>query len=267
MLRKGFLSLAAAAGLAMSGPALAVDYSKAGGLDITEEENLGPGRDYTVIAPAGLKGGEGLPVIVWGNATGSPTGLYKPILEHLASHGFIVVAGDDSFTGDGDSMIEGLDWILDDSEYADSIDSSAVGITGHSQGGASAVVVAATDSRIKALVAIQPDCNFWVDCDDAEDINAATLAIAGSSDILVSSRSVKRKVYDEIGRDIPAVFAERRSMGHMGWFSDQVDTYGDIIGSWFGAHLKGDSAALDDFASNGKLAGDREWSEFESKGL
>jgi hypothetical protein len=47
---------------------------------------------YTLFRPAEFKEGEKYPVITWGNGTCSQPLLFEPLLGHLASHGFVIIA-------------------------------------------------------------------------------------------------------------------------------------------------------------------------------
>lgn len=187
---------------------------------------FGGDRWRGTLVPATGSGPAG--VIVWGNATGTPGGVYNNLFDHFAASGYTVISPNDSLTGDGETMVEALDWVLAAGERSGSsvygkIDPKKVVVMGHSQGGASAVVVAGKDSRVAALVSLMPDCNFWVRCNNTASIRAPSLLIAGSTDILVRERTV-RDVYDKLSG--PAALATIDGLGHMGWFSDQVNSIG-----------------------------------------
>jgi hypothetical protein len=111
---------------------------------------------YTVFRPACMKEGETYPVITWGNGTCGQSGSYSGLLATLASHGFVVVASNSRFTGDGTVMRRALDFAEAANEDPNSalyhkLDLDKVGAMGHSQG-AGATVGAASDERIKALI-------------------------------------------------------------------------------------------------------------------
>ena len=228
-----------------------------------DDDGGGGNADVTVTAPVG---GGAAPVLIWGNATGTRTSTYTSLFDHFAANGYLVVASNDTSTGDGDSLITALDWIEAEnrrsgSPYYGKADLSRVAVSGHSQGGASAVVVAGRDSRIGALAAIMPDCAFWVNCDNAGDIRGTSLLIAGGSDSLVSTRTV-RGVYDDIRRS-PVVYAEIDGMGHTGWFGDQVDDVGKQILAFFDG-VFGDSGKLSQFSGSNCSVCGRDW-DLESK--
>ena len=213
-------------------------YSKAGPHETTVERDVGPGSDYDIYRPADLDTQANFPLLTWGNATGTPNKLYDTILTHFASHGFIVIATHEGQSGQGEVLAQGLDFLIAEnskssSKYYGKIDEENLGAAGHSQGGASSVVVAGNDSRVKAIVPIQPDCNAWVDCNNSDSIEGAVFAIAGGTDSLVSKESVQTKVYDALSDDVPAVFGVIEGMGHTGWFSNQVAIVGSAATAWF----------------------------------
>ncbi|HEX5657871.1 MAG TPA: hypothetical protein VFX59_11785 [Polyangiales bacterium] len=111
---------------------------------------------YTVFRPACPKDGEKYPVITWGNGTCGQTGGYATLLSTLASHGFVVIASNSRFTGDGTVMLRALDFAKAANADANSplyqrLDLDKVGAMGHSQG-AGATTSAASDPRIKAII-------------------------------------------------------------------------------------------------------------------
>src|SRR5690606_5620994 len=130
----------------------AVDPAAVGPFETMTETNVGPAAGqgaegdpvaFTVFRPADLSA-SGLchPVVTWGNGTGSSPNLYKVLLTHLASHGFIVVASDSPNVAQGNPppMLAGVTWLLEENDnpssvYYRRVDTSHVGATGHSQGG------------------------------------------------------------------------------------------------------------------------------------
>lgn len=114
---------------------------------------------YTIFRPACMKEGETYPVITWANGTCGLTHGYAPLLGTIASHGFVIIASNSSWTAtpptDG-VQLRALDYAEalnedPDSIYYKRLDLDRIGAMGHSQG-ASATVTAASDPRIKALI-------------------------------------------------------------------------------------------------------------------
>ena len=114
---------------------------------------------YTIFRPACMKEGEKYPVITWANGTCGFTHGYAPLLGHVASHGFVVIASNSTWTATAPTdtvQLRALDYaqaLNDDpaSIYYQKLDLGKVGAMGHSQG-STATSTASSDPRIKALI-------------------------------------------------------------------------------------------------------------------
>lgn len=114
---------------------------------------------YTIFRPACMKEDETYPVITWANGTCGFTHGYAALLGHVASHGFVIVASNSTWTATAPTntvQLRALDYAEALNEDRDSIlyqklDLSRVGAMGHSQG-ARATADASSDPRIKALI-------------------------------------------------------------------------------------------------------------------
>lgn len=96
--------------------------------------------------------GSSLPTVVMVNGTGLKARHYRPVFEHLASWGFIVIGNDDSNAWNGQSALTSLDMALYFSTLKGSplyqrIDLERIGVVGHSQGAMGAINAASQDSR------------------------------------------------------------------------------------------------------------------------
>ena len=235
------------------------DDQKSGNFHVNVEKKAGPGSNYSLYYPKNF--GEGkMPILIWGNATGSPTTVYEGFLKFFASHGFFVMASNSTRTGSGTSLTKGLDWVLSESsELRANIDKDNVGTFGHSQGAASAYVVAVKDSRIKVSAPLHPDCDFWVRsaCSAIRSgHDVPILAVAGGRDRLVRKSTI-RQIFE---KGAESVFVENTRNGHMGWMRTAKDVYGDLLLSWFSFHLKGDQGSANLFRRGGKLDQSNQWS-------
>ena len=114
---------------------------------------------YTIFRPACMKDGETYPVITWANGTCGLTHGYGPLLSTVASHGFVVIASNSSWTNTPPTdmvQVRALDYAEALNEDTESVlyhrlNLDKIGAMGHSQG-SMATVNAASDPRIQALI-------------------------------------------------------------------------------------------------------------------
>src|SRR5690606_7389899 len=95
-----------------------------------------------------------------GNGTGTAPSGYSALLNHWASHGFVVAAANTTNAGSGQEMIACLDYLVEQNgrgsgTYAGKLNLDAVGSSGHSQGGGGSIM-AGQDSRVTATAPFQP---------------------------------------------------------------------------------------------------------------
>jgi hypothetical protein len=133
---------------------------------------------YSVYRPGQFKEGERVPLIVWGDGTCAWPEAYGPLLRYVASYGFVLVAPNSRWVGDGSQMKKALDFMFaanDDinSPYYHKLDTTKVGAMGHSQGGSGTIAVA-SDARVKAVI-------IW---NGGTSASKPFLAVSGDGDIL-----------------------------------------------------------------------------------
>jgi hypothetical protein len=133
------------------------DTSAKGPYTAVTLKNTGPSSAYTVFHPKELAPNGSLnPVISWGNGAVTTPADY-PLLPHLASHGFVVVAANDSAVTAAE-VKAGLDWIVErnadsSSPFYNKLDLKRIGGVGYSLGGL-ATLGNADDTRYVTLVII-----------------------------------------------------------------------------------------------------------------
>src|SRR5690606_7050327 len=86
------------------------DFAASGPFSVT---NSNVNTTCAVYRPRTL-GENGLkhPIILWGNGTGGSPSTYGRLLEHWASHGFVVAAARTSNAGTGEEMISCLNYLI-----------------------------------------------------------------------------------------------------------------------------------------------------------
>lgn len=207
---------------------------------------------FTIFYPRNLEGNH--PIITWGNGTSAPTMVYRPLLSHLASWGFVVIASNSVMTQNGNDLIRGVDYLIDENETARSefygmLDTDHIGTTGHSQGGGGAIN-AATDSRVTCSVPIAPSPG------GIRQVEGPIFLVAGRSDALVSAALVRSTSYSPANG--PTVFGIVDGMGHMAFAGDAGDARGYIT-AWFMYHLQGDEFAGEAFIGDCEICSNNNW--------
>ncbi|MFC9619564.1 alpha/beta hydrolase family protein [Streptomyces sp. NPDC056930] len=205
------------------------------------------------------------PVIVWGNGTFAFPVVYRDLLLHWASQGFIVAAANTPQSNLGISMRAGIDLLTrrnadHASPFHDRVDLEHIGASGHSQGGAAAIVVGA-DPRIDTILPIQPG-----PLADIDDVHVPALLLAGQKDSIVFPFLVKAFYND--ADHIPAIYGELRGADHLTVVGDP-GPFAAPTTAWFKAHLMGDQTARAQFfgADCGICTDSGTWSDVRRNGL
>ncbi len=220
---------------------------------------------YYVYYPENIKSSKKTyPVLSWANGTMCPPDMYAGLLAEIAKGGYIVIASDETMAADGTAQLAALDFVIslnsDSSSLAyKKVNTSKLGAIGHSQGGRSSVNAAVKDSRIKCVVSLAGS-NYL---EEAEPNSAPTFFIAGGNDMIVSPSKWIQPAYD-VAKG-PAVYASLSGAIHTTCCTDP-GKYSSYILDWCDAWLKGNNA-LNTFKSNGTLASDSNWSNFQCKGF
>jgi len=147
------------AGAANTGVLPAVtDLDKPGPFKSMVVNGTGPNDGYRLDRPEPLAA-DGLrhPIVVFAAGGGFPEN-YETLLRYVASHGFVVLTYA-ATSDDGKGVIDGIDWLIEQSEAASGmlagkIDTQHIAAAGHSFG-ALAVFNAAPDPRITTTIHLQ----------------------------------------------------------------------------------------------------------------
>lgn len=246
------------------------DPRSAGPFQVTADKNVGPlagdlpdpiygdeQQRFNVYRPANLADtGYCHPILIWANGyTDNPEpnppqcvvdqaankwcGQYLPMMNHLASHGFVVVASLSTATGRGNPLptLVGLDWILEQAEepsspYYQRLDTANVGQLGHSFGGMS-TCMSASDPRYKALATI---CGT----SQLNGVHTPMLFFCGGRDTTVDCSGVRDTFLTVT--DQPAFFINELNADHGSWVYEGPGGVSlSSAAAWFRAHLMGDT--------------------------
>lgn len=242
----------------------------AGPYEVTADKNVGPKAGYlpdpiygdeqqrfNVYYPKNLANSEYLhPILIWANGyTDNPEqnppkcvtnsgqnkwcGQYLPMMNHLASHGFVVVASLSTATGyEPFPTLVGMDWIIEQNEDPSShfyhrLDISKIGQLGHSFGGMSTCKTA-SDPRYKALATI---CGT----NPISGVHTPILFFCGGKDGTVKCDGVK-DVFLSV-KDQPAIFINELNADHGSWVYQGANGVSlSAAAAWFRVHLMNDTA-------------------------
>lgn len=222
------------------------------------------------------------PLVIMANGTGVPATKYKPIFDHLASWGFIVVGNEDDSSWSGKSSAESLDFILLQNEKSDSvfyqkIDTENIGIAGHSQGGVgtiNAVTNQTNGNKYKAMFtasATHTDLATGLKWSyDVSKIRIPYFMVAGTKsadagdNIKGSDRAgiaplfSLQENYADIADDISKVMARRKNADH----SEMLATADAYMTAWFMYWLKDDlTAKTVFFGDNAEILNNDNWQD------
>jgi len=165
------------------------------------------------------------PAVAFGHAYLAPPLLYAATARHLASWGYAVVLPRTgvqlvpyipAFAGD-------LTEALDELERRDSeprsflfgaIDVTSRGLAGHSMGGGAAILAAAGDPRVRALVGFSPSETFWPvsAVERISAVEAAVVLLAGTADVITPPEVHQRPMFENAAA--PRILATLDGGGH-----------------------------------------------------
>ena len=140
------------------------------------------------------------------------------------------------------------------------VNTSRIGVIGHSQGGRSSVNAGAIDSRIKCVLSLAGS-NYP---EEAAKLSKPVLFMAGSKDIVVEPEKWIVTAYNEVKG--PAVYASLNGAMHTNCCLNPTD-YSVYAINWFNAWFYDDANLKSKFTDGGELSKDSAWSGFMCKGF
>lgn len=249
------------------------DPTKTGPFQVKAEKGVGPLAGYipdpvykdkqqkfNIYRPTTLEtSGYCHPILVWSNGhEDNPEqnppdciidrdkrwcGQYLPVLEHLASHGFVVIASLSTTTSRGNPLpsIVGLDWLLEQAEdpssaYYHRLDTAHIGAYGHSEGGM-ATCAMAKDPRFSAISTVSGTATISA-------IHAPALFFCGGQEtnfnppMCEGNLTVAKTITTQ-----PSMLINAKDEDHGSWAYDGANGVAiSGFAGWFRLHLMGDTA-------------------------
>jgi predicted dienelactone hydrolase len=220
----------------------------------------------TIHRPATLgQNGVTHPVILWGNGTGASPSTYSALLSHWASHGFIVAAANSSNAGNGSQMITCLNFVLTQNNNSSSVffrrvDPARIGTSGHSQGGAGAVM-AGRDARVTATAPVQPYIRFipgggLFDSRSIGQQHAPMFLVSGSADSIATPRTHQEPIFENV--PVFVAWGTRIGANHFEAIGNAGNFRGPLT-AWFRSELMDDTSAARVFDEPCTLCSDPGW--------
>jgi len=222
---------------------------------------VAPGANHAFAASAAPA-----PAISFGHGFFQPVSRYLSTLQHLASHGYIVIASESEgglapsharFASDLSRCLTYLEQqnALSGSWLVGSVNVSAFAMSGHSMGGGCSILAASTDARIRALAPMAPAETNPTALGAAPNLGMPTMIVVGDADSIVPTAANGLAMYNAI--DTPRQLANIRGGFHCGFIdtttfgcdssslprADQLQTTRRLLTAWFALYLKGDQSA------------------------
>ncbi|MDO5638954.1 MAG: hypothetical protein Q4G28_03710 [Neisseria sp.] len=271
-----------------TGGALEKRYTAQGAFAVSEQA-FASGQTafpvYKVYYPSELaNSNKRYPVVVFANGSGVTYDKYEPVMRHLASWGFVVIANNDKSSWSGTSSAKSLDFMIvqnqnRQSPFFNKLDLNKVGISGHSQGGVgviNAVNNHANGNYYRAVFGASTTkhglAEFLKWPYDISKIRVPYFAVAGTGqgdagDGVDYNKGIApimsmRENYAKISA--PTVMARRKNIDH-GEMLYRADGY---MTAWFLYTLNGDREAAKVFTgSRPEIAHNGLWQDVAIKNL
>jgi len=215
-------------------------------------------------------GGVRHPIILWGNGTTASPPIYAGVLNHWASHGFVVAAANTSNAGTGREMLACLDYLEAEnlragSDYEGLLDVALVGASGHSQGAGGAIMVGA-DPRVSVTAPVEPYITgLGHDAASQKNQHGPMFLMSGGRDPIALRAIQQQPVFDNTNA---AVFwGTLKAADHLISAVGDISDFRGPATAWLRLHLMADESARSYFYGvNCKLCTDSAWT-VEKKGL
>ena len=260
-------------------------YTLKGNYEISyyeQDANNKQWKKYEIWYPTEMETSEGTyPLVVMVNGTGVSASKYKPIFEHLASWGFIVIGNEDESAGNGASAAASLDYILwlnsdSNSMFYGKVDVDNIGIGGHSQGGLGTInAVTAQDNgnHYKVMYAASaPTLQISVDLlkapFDVSGVNIPCFMVAGTKKVDAGDGKNSgicplvelQEKYNNISDSVSKIIARRKDTDH-GNMLPYADGY---MTAWFMYYLQGNQEAGEVFfGDNAEILHNANWQDVQ----
>ena len=271
----GFFCLLTSISLLQAQTSAFSSYDRSGPYTAVRIRNVGPGGAYDIFKPGTLgANGEKHAIITWGNGTGASVTTYAGLLQHLATHGFVVIASQSSSTGSGSEMAAGIDWLLQEnarsaSTYYQKLNAQTAGATGHSQGGAGTIQSLRHTDKITSIAPLAPATFTAPFFYSTSHVKVPMFIMVGADDNLANPTSVRTTSWGSFGSSEIGLYGELTGATHFEETGD-AGKFRKYVTAWFDATLNKNPQALAmifDSANGALHKTPTEWSRLLHKNL
>ncbi len=235
-----------------------------GQYEVTTVTSGGPDNNYYLYYPSDMSNGSH-PIAVFCVGTNMSPSDYSKLLIQVASHGVVVIAGNNSNQANGIQAIDGLNWLI--AQNVDSISvfyqklkTDKVLAFGHSQGGNAAMHVAIEQEDVTAALVLMLGDGTAGNAEKAEAslIEVPIIYLTANMDLIVPSSQVLER-YNDTDNAL-ALYGVHKGTGHM-VINEDIKYY---IRAWIYAQLYDNSVAQKEFyGSEYGFADDLNWKDVQ----
>jgi hypothetical protein len=213
------------------------DYGAPGPFgDATMFTNVGPSGNYTLFRPDATLGKNGFlhPVVAWGNGISTTPDMYQKTLPLIASHGFVIIACNDTQVEEP-CLSSGLDWLIQQNSAAGpmkgKLDTTNEVVIGYSWGGGASIDTSVRPN-VKATVSLHgmpPRESPW------SKAHAPLLLFTSTGDNFVTADGYVTPNYEASTLQTFYATLDNSTAGHL-YVVDEWATIciGSLLGSTFG---------------------------------
>ena len=251
----GGTATAGAGGTPSAGPTLPAitDPDDAGPFDVDRVDTASGLSTHSLFVPSGLNSAGKHPTVVWTCGNGGTVAFYASFLEHLASHGFLVVA-DKASTSDRLAEVESqgaaIAWLsaqdADASgDFFGKIDLGHIAVMGHSLGSLASFATAADNPLVATSVHISgglTDNPVGFDQGALARMTKPTAFLCGGADSTAGPSC--ELDFEQAPADLPVFYGVLAGASHIGPFAGapHAGEYGRAAVAWLRWKLADDPA-------------------------
>jgi hypothetical protein len=213
--------------------AIELHYYAAGPWPITSSESTTPcdsqGHKCVFFYPSNL-GANGFlhPILTWGNGSFGTPKQAEYFLRHMASWGFVIVAGEDPMTGPGQTILDAAKYMVaansdSTSPFFHKLNVNQVGSFGHSQGATGAInALLKSNGLIKTVLPIELPAQMYGNSTNffnPANLTGSMFFVDGSADFVSPPTAGEQRHRTAVARRLLSgrAYIRGQGQGHADW--------------------------------------------------